>query len=471
MAEEEKKKKTEQEPVKEPEKETPAPEEVQAIRTTEFMKETIKSRPINKRKLIRRILTSVVMAVVMGLVACITFVLLEPVINRRINAEEGSAEIPTEEIRFAPETEEEETLPEDMIADESELAPPPIIIEQTSLDDQQIEEVLSKIEYSVEDYVSMNRTVTDRIKEVLTSVVDVVGITKDTDLFEETVENEHIISGVVVADNGQELLILADMKEMTDYDSLEVVFNDDNSYPATIKKHDTSTGLAVIAVNKSYLSPETRSSVTIIEMGSSANRNMGGTPIIALGRPLGNVSSICFGTVSSISSHVEFVDGSYSRITTDIYGSTQASGILINARGQLVGIIDMSYNSQDLKNLIAGLGITDLKKLVETMSNGREIPYFGIYGEDVTDDTAKRLDVPVGVYIKSLEPDSPMLDAGMQSGDIITHFGGINILSYQELKTLMLSCEPEQPVLVEFVRQGTEGNSEMSLTVIAGKQE
>ena len=64
-----------------------------------------------------------------------------------------------------------------------------------------------------------------------------------------------------------------------------------------------------------------------------------------------------------------------------------------------------------------------------------------------------------------------MLDAGMQSGDIITHFGGINILSYQELKTLMLSCEPEQPVLVEFVRQGTEGNSEMSLTVIAGKQE
>lgn len=43
--------------------EEPKEEQVQAIVTSEFMKETIKQRPINKRKLMRRLLLTVLMAV------------------------------------------------------------------------------------------------------------------------------------------------------------------------------------------------------------------------------------------------------------------------------------------------------------------------------------------------------------------------------------------------------------------------
>ena len=35
--------------------EKPVTEEVQAIKTSDFMKETIKQRPINKKKLLRRL--------------------------------------------------------------------------------------------------------------------------------------------------------------------------------------------------------------------------------------------------------------------------------------------------------------------------------------------------------------------------------------------------------------------------------
>ena len=50
----------------------------------DFLRETIKQKPVNKKKLLRRTLITVAMAVVFGLVACITFLVLEsPVSGRR----------------------------------------------------------------------------------------------------------------------------------------------------------------------------------------------------------------------------------------------------------------------------------------------------------------------------------------------------------------------------------------------------
>ena len=53
-----------------------------------FMKETIKQRPINRRKLLRRTLITALMAVIFGLVACFTFLLLEPIISKHLYPEE-----------------------------------------------------------------------------------------------------------------------------------------------------------------------------------------------------------------------------------------------------------------------------------------------------------------------------------------------------------------------------------------------
>ncbi len=442
------------------------PEEVQAIRTTEFMKETIKQRPINKKKLMRRLLSSIALAIIFGLVACITFVLLEPVINKRINPE--PEEDPVEQIVFEEESVAEEMRPEDMIAEESELLP--VVIEQGPLNDDQIEQVLSEMELGIEDYLTLNAAVSSKIREVQDSMVDVIGITQDTDWFQNEYENEHIISGVIVADNGKEFLILADVSALSSYDSLEVCFNDGKSYDAHLKVADSSTGLGIVAVNKTYMSHETRDQAAIIEMGSSANRNINGTPIIAIGRPLGTVSSVCIGTVTSSGTRVEYTDASYSGITTDIYGSTQASGALVNARGQLVGIIEMGHNAEDMENLVSGLGITELKRLIEAMSNGRRIPYLGIHGTDVTEKVSDQLEIPKGVYLQNLEMDSPMLEAGIQSGDIITQFGDMKLSSYQELNMLMLNYEPEDEVLVTIMRQGPEGYSAMEMTVTLGTQ-
>ena len=82
---------------------------------SDFLRETIKQKPVNKKKLLRRTLLTVAMAVVFGLVACFTFLVLEPVISNRLYPEEEA-----EEVRFPEETATEEMRPEDMLVEEEQ---------------------------------------------------------------------------------------------------------------------------------------------------------------------------------------------------------------------------------------------------------------------------------------------------------------------------------------------------------------
>lgn len=110
---------------------------------TDFMKETIKQRPLNKRKLVRRTLITAAMAVVFGLVACITFLLLEPVISNRLYPEEEP-----QAVVLVEETEENEILPEDMIVDDSQIQPEPT--EAPLLENEQIAQVLSEMDLDMQ---------------------------------------------------------------------------------------------------------------------------------------------------------------------------------------------------------------------------------------------------------------------------------------------------------------------------------
>ena len=47
----------------------------------EFLQEKIKERPIDKKKLLQRTVITASLALLFGLVACLTFLLLEPVLN------------------------------------------------------------------------------------------------------------------------------------------------------------------------------------------------------------------------------------------------------------------------------------------------------------------------------------------------------------------------------------------------------
>lgn len=427
---------------------------------SDFMKETIKQRPLNRRKLVRRMLITVAMAVIFGLVACVTFLLLEPIISNKLYPEEEPAPVV-----FPEEPKENEILPEDMIVDESQMQPEPTV-QPVIEEDQIVARILSEIRLGTEDYLSLMGGLGQIAKDAQSSVVSVVGVTSDVGWLDNVYENEGVVSGVIVADNGRELLILANISSIEDADSLKATFADNMEYEASIKKKDNNTGYAIIAIQKTIMSETTLETAKAVTLGTSAANNLEGTPIIALGRPMGTEGSVCYGNITSMGNSIRLPDSNYKIITTDIYGSASASGVLVNLKGQMVGMIDMSYNGEDMKNIISAIGVTELKKVVESLSNDKSIAYFGVYGQDVTKEANEELDVPIGAYITEIDMDSPAMNAGIQSGDVIIRLNDAEILGYSDLVKVLLDFRPEETITVELMRGGPEGYTEMEVSVV-----
>ena len=68
-------------------------EDFDQSRNYEMIKERMKERPVNRKKLMRRTIITVSMAVIFGVFACITFLVLEPVISKILYPDPAPEEV------------------------------------------------------------------------------------------------------------------------------------------------------------------------------------------------------------------------------------------------------------------------------------------------------------------------------------------------------------------------------------------
>ena len=423
----------------------------------DFLRETIKQKPVNKKKLLRRTLITVAMAVVFGLVACFTFLVLEPVISNRLYPEEEP-----EEVRFPEETITEEKKPEDMLVEEEKDEPPEVV--QTELDDEQIEELLSQVEFSLNDYQLLYQEMAGLAQQVGRAVVTVTSVVSDVDWLNDIYENEASASGIIVANNGQSILILVSAGTLGGAENIIVTFCDQARVNAELVQRDSATQLAILSVPLVDISEETMDVIDIASLGSSISSSLLGAPVMALGSPMGTSGSVCYGMVTSMGTVVDQADSAYKILTTDIYGSRNATGVLVNMKGLVIGIIDNVTTNYDMGNLLTAYGITELKKTIEKMSNDRERAYLGIHGVDVPQEVREELDIPEGAYVREIEMDSPAMAAGIQNGDVVIQINETPITTYNGLLDVLYNSNPEDTLTFMLMRQGRE----MSATVTLG---
>ena len=323
-----------------------------------FVRETVKNRPINKKKLFRRTMTTVIFAVVFGLVACLTFILIEPVINRAMNPEEIT------KVVFP----EEEISPDEILTEES------VAQREESL--QEVVEAAKEVVESgqtqtstIEAYQKMYADFQAFARESEKSIATVVGISEQVDWFQGTMENENTTSGLIVAENGKEVLILADANNLHDAKEYRVSFCDKKSVDAKLKQRDTQTGLAVYAAKLSEMEESTREAIKIATLGSSTGESVVGSPVIAIGAPYGTSGSLSYGVVTSNGKKLSFADAVYNMLTTDMGAVSNSSGVMINLSGEVIGIITQSARTEVHADAISALGISDVKTLISKLSN------------------------------------------------------------------------------------------------------
>lgn len=419
-----------------------------------FLQEKIKERPINRKKLIRTSLNTAVFAVVFGLVACFVFILLEPVIGRILNPPK---EEPKQQIVLP--AEEDEMLPEDMVQDEEELSGAQTPSETVT------SEAPEAVELHVADYQKLYDKMRVIAYEAARSHVKVTAVREGTDWFQNRLESTNETSGMLVADNGVEILILCNQPTVAGASEIVVTFCNDYKANATLKKSDRNTGLAIVAVRLDEVNEKTKNEIKYARLGSSAATSIVGDLVIAIGSPLGYTDSLCYGMITSNRNPISMVDANYTLITTDIYGSRNASGMLVNTLGQVIGIIRQDYNAVEMRNQISAIGITELKRLIEDLSNERETPFLGLHVTDVTTEAQNSLGVPDGAFITEVVLMSPAMEHGLRKGDVITAMNGTTISSVVEYNAEMHNYAPQEEIRVTIMRQDVKGYQEMDIKV------
>ena len=389
---------------------------------------------------------------------------------------------PSEEAETAvtfPEATTEEMSPEDMIQSDTQIHQQETeeavsqAISQLDIDKDKIRE---EIETSIREDLQADTTSTDAVeaqysslsevaKTLQTSMVTVTGTHADTDWAGDAYEDAGKTSGVIVANQNDRLLVLADGEEMEDAQEIRVTFSDGTSATAKVQAKDSVTGLCVLSVDENALSEDTKSAVTTATLGSSARADLLGKPVIAVGSPSGTQGSVAYGIVTNAALSIDITDSAFTGIQTDIYGSTQAGGMLADLKGRVIGWVDMDLNRKDTQNLISALGITELKPLIEALSNASSLACLGVHGTDVPESVQKEQGVPAGCYVTQVEMDSPAMNAGLQAGDVIQAFGTDQIANKSDLVNALKKAEPGQQTAVTIMRQGKDGYESASLTV------
>lgn len=429
------------------------------LANTAFISEKIKQRPVNRKKLLRRTVVTVSLAVVFGIVACFTFLLLQPIFSDKLYPETEP-----EIISFPAESASDELTPEEMFADDDEIAAVEAMdLEATQKD--QIDQAIAAYAFDYSDYNEMMTSLKSVASDASRSIVKITAVTNDTNWFSSSYESSGTTSGLVVADNGNSYYVVASSTPLLEAESISVTFGNNISSQAYLKLIDDITGLCVLTVRKTALSSETRDYIKAAELGSSNSNSITGLPVIAIGNPIGVQGSISYGIITSEKSTISLTDTSYKLLTTDIYGSSSASGAIINLKGQVLGIIDQSYASSELSNTICAIGITELKKLIEDLSNGKERAYLGIYAVTVPQDVQSQIGAPAGTYVTQTELNSPAMKAGIQSGDIITAIGDVEITSYEQLINNLAVLSPDDIITVTVMRQAPTEYVEMEIEV------
>lgn len=464
----------------------------------EFVTETIKRRPINTKKLIKKILFTTVLAIIFGLVATFTLVIVYPRLYSKLYPVENIKQItlPIAEDEEIAANEDDFVVPKsDVDEDISDVDIAEANSDNKSTEDQEnidsvvestdnnedvnddlvtseddknvvINQVVETVEKNLEleDYRVLIRKISAIANSTEQSLVTVSGRKSNKDWFNNSYVDNKSSIGIILADNGKDLLIISPMDILSSATYVDVTFSDGVTCSAIKKMSDVNTGLGIVAVSLDNIPEDTRNNIAMAEFGSVA-ASSAGTPVIAVGAPFGIANSMAMGQITSNSVMIDKCDSNVRMILTDIYGSNNATGVIVNYNGRIIGIICHDEALTDMSNLIRAYSAEDIMSTIEKLSNGLELAWFGIKGTDVTKEANETYSVPMGAYVKEVIVDSPAMNVGIRNGDVITKLGTVQINSFVDYQDAMLMFKPGDTVAVTLQRPSGSSYTDVTYEV------
>lgn len=401
-----------------------------------FIEEVIKEEQMSGRRLFQKIGKRIVLGLVFGMAAAIGFVILKPWVQETFQNKPQKVDIP----------QDEEVLPN---AQQGDSGP-----------SEQLK--------NTEDYQRLIQLFNQSAEKAQKSIVKINGIENEGYWLESQGEVTYSTSGLIVADNGYELLILANYTNIKDAGVFQVEFPGGEKQEASLLQSTSNINMAILSVSKDAIDKRTWREIEVAALGNS-NTLAQGAALIALGNPHGYMGGVSYEILQSADTKNVRADGEYSIIRMDSGKMAYSNGFLFDVYGRVMGVIDSQLTEEG--DVLAAWGISSVKREIELMSNGQQVPYIGIIGTWVTPALSEKLDMPKGLYVKSVEVGSPAMQAGIQTGDIITVIGQKEIETLIGYHNSVMSYDVGENIKINGIRLGAEDYVEITFGITVGVRE
>lgn len=394
-----------------------------------FIKETIKEQPTDRKRLAGKFLTAAVCGVIFGACAAGTMALIVPKALERFGT--------------APDQKAVVTLTPSVKAEQ--VTPTPEATEQ------------EKTSVSTAWQNDLSDGMSQIAEEPRRALVRISAAGEGSDLLDDSFLEYGDEEGFVFLKNSEAFYILTVSDQMQEADKFTVTFSDGTVTDGILCKKDLRTGFFVIKVPFTSVDEETQEKIPAAPLVAADDMKQTES-VIAIGSPSGDYDSLMGGTITSVTGTLKVADEEYGMLTTDMVGSEEGGGILLNSSGEVAGII---WNQEeDRTNVIRAVETAQLRPLLESMANGEDICYIGIMGATISSYQSENLDVPRGVYVDAVDEDSPAMTAGIQNGDILHALDGQEVQSMEEYASVLQGLNKGTRTTVNVYRKNPFGEYE-----------
>ena len=266
----------------------------------------------------------------------------------------------------------------------------------------------------------------------------VVGIANSitANIFGQTTETASSGSGFIISENGY---IITNYHVIEGATTLTVIMDNEEEYAATVVGYDSSNDFALIKINATGLTP--------VKLGDSDDLIVG-DQVCAIGNPLGEMTnSLTVGYISVKDRDVTIDNSVINMLQTDTaINPGNSGGPLFNMKGEVIGITTAKSTGNAVESIGFAIPIDDVKGMIQELLEKGYIsqPYMGVIITNEWDG--------VGVYVSSVEPDSPAFAAGLKKGDLIVGIGEYPTTTLSSLDKALRNFEAGDTTTISVYR-------------------
>ncbi len=276
--------------------------------------------------------------------------------------------------------------------------------------------------------------------------------------------NDSLGSGFIIDSDGY---VVTNHHVVKDADEIIVRLKDRRELKATVVGSDPRSDIALLKIEADNL--------PVVKIGESKNLKVGSW-VMAIGSPFGFDHSVSVGVISATGrtlpseSYVPFIQ-------TDVaINPGNSGGPLFNLDGEVIGINSQIYSrTGGFMGLSFAIPIDVAKNIVEQLKSDGHARWgwLGVLIQDVNKELAESFGMkkPMGAVVLRVMDDTPAKKAGIEVGDVITHFNNSVISRSSDLPLAVGRSTIGSRVKVKIIRDGKQKRLTVKIAELPAEDE